>query len=432
EADSLKRLTGVNWLAPRGKIGPGSDSTTVDANGQFESTVFFWQSETSTLPIWKSWNLTNLTQKWAKVSGPGSFPSYGVILWATNEDVNGYDLRFYSSEAVAADQPKLEVTYSQTPRTVYFLKDHLGSVRATVQDTSTAPVCGYDDYDPWGYILAGRSVNSVCGPTSMVTRNKFTGKEWDDEHGVNWNYFGARYYDPQVGRWMARDPLAEKYPLLSPYNYSANNPVVNYDRDGRFIDTIVDVVSIAYDVYDIAKTVVKGESVSGTQVGALAADVGALFIPVVTGAGTAVRAASKVDDVVDIARAAEKSTDVAKVADNATGATKVTKADVKTPTDRIKEQLFERPGQPKSKSTLRGAQTELAGGQTEAAIKKGRAFDHVTKVRNAQRGLLNRIQQIKSQLGNRNLSAAQRESLERELSEASTLLDKSEEFVPRQ
>jgi hypothetical protein len=33
EADSLERLTGVNWLAPRGKIGPGSDSTTADANG---------------------------------------------------------------------------------------------------------------------------------------------------------------------------------------------------------------------------------------------------------------------------------------------------------------------------------------------------------------------------------------------------------------
>ncbi len=94
-------------------------------------------------------------------------------------------------------------------------------------------MCGYDDYDPWGYILAGRSVNSVCGPTSMVTRNKFTGKEWDDEFGLNWNYFGARYYDPQIGRWMVRDPLAEKYPSWSAYAFVLNNPLVNYDPQGK-------------------------------------------------------------------------------------------------------------------------------------------------------------------------------------------------------
>ncbi|MGH7450609.1 MAG: DNRLRE domain-containing protein, partial [bacterium] len=51
---------------------------------------------TSTLPVWKSWNLTDLTQKWVN----GTATNYGVILWATNEDVNGYNLRFYSSEAV--------------------------------------------------------------------------------------------------------------------------------------------------------------------------------------------------------------------------------------------------------------------------------------------------------------------------------------------
>lgn len=51
QADSLKRLTGVNWLAPRAKIGPGNNPITVDANGQFESTVLFQQGEH---PTWKS------------------------------------------------------------------------------------------------------------------------------------------------------------------------------------------------------------------------------------------------------------------------------------------------------------------------------------------------------------------------------------------
>jgi hypothetical protein len=66
-----------------------------------------------------------------------------------------------------------------------------------------------------------------------------------------------------------------------------------------------------------------------------------------------------------------------------------------TPTDQIKEQLFERAGQSKTLSAVRGAFTELLGGQTQAAVRTGRVFDHITKVRNAMRGLVNRIEAIK-------------------------------------
>jgi hypothetical protein len=92
QADSLKRLTGTNWLAPRGKIGPGSNPANEDANGQFESTMLFQQNQTNT---WKVWSLTALTQKWIN----GTAANYGVILWATNDDVNAYDLRFYFFDA---------------------------------------------------------------------------------------------------------------------------------------------------------------------------------------------------------------------------------------------------------------------------------------------------------------------------------------------
>jgi RHS repeat-associated protein len=134
-------------------------------------------------------------------------------------------------------QPKLEIIWSQLPRTVYFLKDHLGSIRASVQDTATATVVGYDDYDPWGYILTGRSmIASGWGSQAGIIKNKFTGKEWDDEFGVNWNYFGARYYDPLIGRWMVVDPLAAKHPDFTPYNYVLNNPLRLIDPDGKQVD----------------------------------------------------------------------------------------------------------------------------------------------------------------------------------------------------
>jgi hypothetical protein len=45
--------------------------------------------------------------------------------------------------------------------------------------------------------------------------------------------YGARFYDPRLGRWWQRDPHAERYPNLSPYQYCENNPLVFINNDGR-------------------------------------------------------------------------------------------------------------------------------------------------------------------------------------------------------
>jgi hypothetical protein len=61
----------------------------------------------------------------------------------------------------------------------------------------------------------------------------------------------------------------------------------------------------------------------------------------------------------------------------------------------------------------------------------GVPWDHVNEVRNAQDGLVNRIGQLKRLLGDSRVSASDRVQYEAELSEASRLLDYSEQFVPR-
>lgn len=69
-------------------------------------------------------------------------------------------------------------------------------------------------------------------------RYGFNGKEMDNEvkgNGAQYDY-GARLYDPRVGKWLSRDPLQVKYPELTPYHFTANNPTNFIDHDGK--DTI--------------------------------------------------------------------------------------------------------------------------------------------------------------------------------------------------
>uniref|UniRef100_UPI0035A153DB RHS repeat-associated core domain-containing protein n=1 Tax=Prevotella heparinolytica TaxID=28113 RepID=UPI0035A153DB len=59
------------------------------------------------------------------------------------------------------------------------------------------------------------------------------GKELDMMHGLNTYDYGARQYDPTLGRWDRMDPMCEKYYSVSPYAYCHDNPVMLVDPDGR-------------------------------------------------------------------------------------------------------------------------------------------------------------------------------------------------------
>ena len=68
-------------------------------------------------------------------------------------------------------------------------------------------------------------------------RYGYNGKEKDDEIKGEANSldFGARIYDPRVGRWMSTDPLERKYAAVSSYVFSLDNPVKYVDPDGTWI-----------------------------------------------------------------------------------------------------------------------------------------------------------------------------------------------------
>ncbi|MBL0192235.1 MAG: hypothetical protein IPQ18_13045 [Saprospiraceae bacterium] len=79
-----------------------------------------------------------------------------------------------------------------------------------------------------GKNAVGHSKIKVAGWATPYT---FTGKEKDDLTGLQ--YFGARYYDSRISIWYGVDPMAEKYPQYTPFNYTLDNPISLVDPDGR-------------------------------------------------------------------------------------------------------------------------------------------------------------------------------------------------------
>jgi len=139
---------------------------------------------------------------------------------------------------------------------VYNYLDHLGNIRLSYTKDSRAgnlKTLQENHYYPFGLKHANYNIDEfqyapespwIGGGSAGGIRidpvqpgyesydYRYNGKEYQDELGLNLYDYGARNYDPAIGRWMNMDPLAEASRRFSPYVYALNNPVFFIDPDG--------------------------------------------------------------------------------------------------------------------------------------------------------------------------------------------------------
>ena len=112
-------------------------------------------------------------------------------------------------------------TIDSESHTFYYHTDHLGSTRLVTDESKT--VVADATYEPFGE-------STVNGEESYL----YTGKEKDS---TGLYYYGARYYDPETGRFITRDPLKGKQAVpqsLNRYTYCFSNPMKFIDPTGLY------------------------------------------------------------------------------------------------------------------------------------------------------------------------------------------------------
>lgn len=167
----------------------------------------------------------------------------------TTDYFDGYQYKNDKLQFFPTSEGYVDVTFiGTTPHYNYVFNynDQLGNNRITYGTNSTGYVniLQENNYYPFGmkhnnynmdqatYIETDNGTDiGPCTPCDKY-KYKYNGKELQDELGLNLYSYGARNYDPALGRWITIDSSSEKYKQWSPYNYCFNNPIHFEDPNG--------------------------------------------------------------------------------------------------------------------------------------------------------------------------------------------------------
>lgn len=153
-----------------------------------------------------------------------------------DEDVAEYDTagavqrRYVMGPAVDDRIARAEGSAITNPTKTYYHVNHQGSVIATANTNgSLAQQLAYDEY---GLLTSQQPPASPMGESF-----RYTGRRFDSETGLY--YYRARYYSPELGRFLQTDPVGYKDDF-NLYGYVSNDPLNHTDPSGAIIDTLMD------------------------------------------------------------------------------------------------------------------------------------------------------------------------------------------------
>ena len=256
------------------------------------------------------------------------------------------------------------------------------------------------------------------------SRYRFTGKELDPLSGLY--DFGARYYDPRLSVWFGVDPLAEKYPGWSPYNYTLNNPIRMIDPDGRAPELITpetawDIINVVMGVASFGANVATGNVLGAVVDGiGLVYDGAATLVPVLPGGASSAIGAYR----------------FIRVADNLVGSiNKVAKLDIIKNSEKLSSLANKAQNSLKQHLKLddiAGAVQDILG---IPVTKDGKIFDHLKEVNEGLGSLQNYKAGLQQTLKNsKNLSESEIKALNSSINETDShinrinkILDKAKE-----
>ncbi|OQP54574.1 hypothetical protein A4H97_21635 [Niastella yeongjuensis] len=166
-----------------------------------------------------------------QVGASGSDPA-PIGLGAVKAPKNGYAFVYVSN---------------QNDQDVYFDNLKVGITRGNIIEES--------HYYAYGLKIAAISSRKAGDVNEGKLKNNYlyNEKEFFDDGDLNWYDYGFRNYDPQIGRFMAVDPLADDYTVFSPYHYAGDDPITNIDVNGLSVGGLV--AEAAGDVFVGSKTI---------------------------------------------------------------------------------------------------------------------------------------------------------------------------------
>ena len=236
-----------------------------------------WELQKEILFVYDGWNLIHEKE----VSGTGDPLFEKFYVW-------GLDL---SQSIQGAGGIGGLLAMVDNGKTYHYFYDRNGNVGQLV-NAAKEEIAAHYEFDPFG--------NTVYQSGSMADGNPFrhSTKYFDSETGLVYNDF--RYYSPDLGRWLTRDPIEEQgflvltfsdyYGSAEPnlYVFVLNDPLNSYDAHGLAVETGWDLFNVGTGVLSLACNISSGNVLGAViDVGGLAYDITATAVPFLPGGASA-------------------------------------------------------------------------------------------------------------------------------------------------